>query len=157
MAEETKTGVNRNVILFFLFLLSYALLFAMGMAQSAIGAIVANIPVINLFFPITSFVSPMYYLLPIVGFFFTYFIIDWANNYFETKFVLSPFFLLLMIVLYLLALYIALFWMAAEVARLSGRQFPEVNFWPELRNSAFYLFMLSSILAWVSRKVVEKL
>ncbi len=156
MGEE-KGEINKSIILLFLFIISYAVVFAISLGRAAIAPAVAGIPVLNILLPLPAFESPMYFLLPAVGFFFIYFAIEWINSRFETKFASSPFFPLLLIIVSLLALYIAVFWLAAESARFSGQQFPQFDFWAELRGSAFYLFMLSGVLAWVSRKVIERL
>jgi hypothetical protein len=149
-------GVNKNVALFFFFIISYGIIFLLSLGRDAIGGAVAGIPVLNLLLPINTFDSPMYYLLPIVGFFFTYYIIDWANEYFETKFALSIWFPILTFVLSIFALYVSLFWLFSEVASFTGN--PVVfDLWRELRHSAFYFFLLASLLAWGSRKLIEKL
>jgi len=153
---EARTEINKSVALLFLFIISFAVLFALSLGRNAIAGMVGTIPFLNLFLPLPAFDSPMYYLLPIAGFFFTYYIIDWANKYFETMLALSPLFLLLIVILSLLAFYIALFWLAAETSRFAGRPV-EFDFWGELRQSAFYLFMLSCVLGWVSRKIIEKI
>ena len=157
MQEQEKLQINKNVALLFLFLIFMAVLFVLStIARGPVGNIFSGIPLLNLFFPLPGLDSPMFFLLPVVGFFLTYSIVDWINAFFETRFALSPWFLLLIFLLSLLALYIAIFWLAAETARFIGK-FPEFDFWAELRGSAFYLFLLGSMLGWLSRKIVEVL
>ncbi len=155
--DSKGSGLNKSVVLFVLFLFSYGVLFALSAVRDAVESAVGKIPVLNWFLPFPPFDSPMYFLLPVVGFFFIYFIVDWVNEYYETRFALSPWFLLLFVAVALVAFYISLFWLFAEYARYQGKAFPEFDFWGELKGSAYYLFVFAGVLGWVSKKIIEKI
>ena len=152
-------------IIFFVF--SYGILFAIGSASSQIQNAVANVPILNLILPLPVVydiptnpiwnVSMMYLLMPIVGFWLVFLSIDWIQEFVETKHAKTIVFPIIFTVFCLAALYVAVYWMAAENAVLSGRGTVSFDFWTELRVSAFYLFLVSGLLGWVSRIAVEKI
>ena len=161
--QEQSTGLDANkyVIGIFLFVLSYGALFALGSARNALRPVFANIPVLNVFFPFPEFSSLMYLLMPVAGFFFIFLLVDWLNQYFEKKPGFSPLLPVVFFVVALAAFYIALFWYIGNYAQLAGRALTieEANalFASRLKNSAYYLFVLSGLLGWVSRVALEKI
>ncbi len=159
--DSVVSGANRNVIAAFLFVLGYGLLFSLGMANKAIGEMVNEIPFANIFLPVPEFTSPMYFLLPVVGFFLMFFLIDWINDYFEKKPGFSVLLPVLFLALSMAAFYIAIFWYIGNYAQLAGRvmTLDEATrlFFMRWRTSAFYLFVLSGLLGWVSRVALEKI
>ncbi|MDP6671277.1 MAG: hypothetical protein QGI60_05710, partial [archaeon] len=92
---------NKYVIAVFLFVLSYGVLFAIASANKSIGPMVSDLPIVNLFLPLPELNSPMYLLMPVAGFFFIFFLVDWANKFFEKQ---PGFSVLLPILLFALAM-----------------------------------------------------
>jgi len=78
------------------FVLSYALLFALQALLSGFGILGSWSNNIT------------FYLYPIPGFFFAYLSIDWIAEFFETKIVKKPWFVIIFIILALLAWHVAL-------------------------------------------------
>ena len=84
------TNFKGRVAVAFLFVLSYVLLFFLSFATQ--GA--EKIP----FLPLPSWISPAYFVFPIAGFFFIYWLVPWASQYFSSglpKSVYFPAFLVL--------------------------------------------------------------
>lgn len=162
MGEESSgLDVNNYVIAAFFFVFSYGILFAFGVAHSAIGPIVSGIPVINIFLPLPELNSPMYLLMPVAGFFLMFFLIDWTNKFFNSRQGFSPLLPVLFFMLSLLAFYIAIFWYIGNYAQLSGSalKIEDANnlFATRLKESAYYIFVLSALLGWVSRFALDKI
>ncbi len=129
-------STNQLIIIAFLFVLSFGLLVAMNAAMNAAGSAISSMPILNLFMPILNLfftaqspvpldgspVSPMFFLMPIVSFFFIFFIVDWVNSYFKTRLALHPLFILLFFFLCFFAFYVALFWYNTNYADLAGQK-----------------------------------
>ncbi len=98
--------------------------------------------------------SPMFFLPPIVGFFFAYFLIDWIDEFFESRAAHAWYFPVLIIVLALAAEYIALFWYY-NWGRVIGQQGMEFDFINEFRASAFLPFVLACVLGWLSHLIID--
>lgn len=168
---KTKWNLNKKIIATVLFLFSYGLLLVASLSRDAIGKAVENIPFLNLLLPLPNILekefwySPANILLPVVGFFFIFLIIDWANDFLKMEIGFSPIFPAIFFILCLAALYIAMFFYLAEITRLTSQQIKFEDFlnnlnsgyWTELKNSAFYLFAIAGILGWLSRYIMEKI
>jgi len=167
--EEGKLSTNQYVIAAFICLVSYGIMFFLNAARNPLGQFVADankwelawiytwIP--NLLIVPSLLESPMFLVMPFVGFAAIFLLVDWANKNFETKFALSPLFLLLFFVLALVAYYVALYWYMSNFALLEGIPMgPElVDFWGRLHISAFLLFFWGGVFGWIARFAVEKI
>ncbi len=100
-------------------------------------------------------------LLPFVGFFFIYFLIDWINDFFETNFAKTIYFPLLFVVLSFMAFYLQLYWYYSNISALAAAQGQTVNagdlfeFWGALRADAFLTFIFAGLGGWISFKIME--
>jgi len=149
------------------FAISYGVLFFVGSARNQLASAVTGIPVLEWFLPIPMVwdnpvqpiwqTSMMHLLLPIVGFWMVFFLVDWIEKYYETRHAKSIVFPIVFFLFCMGALYIAIYWIALENSVLSGLTEVSFNFWAELQQSAFYLFMLAGLLGWLSRAVVERI
>ena len=79
-----------------------------------------DVPVIGWFLPFGPFSSVMYFFAPIAGFVLAFFLINWFNDYFETKQASSIWFLPLIIVVLLFGFYINLSWYYNEAAVMNS-------------------------------------
>jgi len=96
---------NKNIgKLIFLFLISYAILFILSIFNSISGFGGWNVT-LNL-----SKIDYFYVLAPVSGFFFMFLLVSWAEKYFETKFLRTPWFGALFFFLSVVAYYVSLFW-----------------------------------------------
>jgi hypothetical protein len=137
---------------------------------------------VNTFLPLAQWGnSPMFYLLPVPGFFLMYYLIDWMEDYFKFTENEKKYFPAVFWVLGVLAYFLVLIWYFHNMYQLSLSANPslseqEVNFWVYMfggtlkdgshwqgsginlwhyfRDSPFLVFMLGAFLAWVSRKFV---
>ncbi len=162
---QKKSGgmsLNKKIIFFILFLFSYGLIAVISVSRDAIGKAVEQIPILNLLLPLPNLLakefwySPTNILYPIIGFFFIFFLIDWINEFSETKIANSPIFPIAYFALSILALYIALFFSFAETTRLSGQEI-KFDFWNEWKDSAFHLFTIGGIMGWAVKQIIEKI
>ncbi len=109
-----------------------------------------------------SMLDYTFFLMPFVGFFFIYFLIDWINDYFKSDFGYSVFFPLLFVVLSFMAFYVQLYWYFSNLASLAASQGRIINpgdlfdFWSVLRNDAFLVFIFSGLTGWISYKVMQR-
>ncbi len=158
---NSSLDANKYVIAAFLFFLSWGVLFALGSANQALSQAFSGTPILNIFLPIPQFHSPMYLLMPVVGFFFMFFLVDWVNRFFKSRHGFSPLLPLLFFALAFIAFYIALFWYIGNYTLLAGRTLTldEASrmFVGRFKASAYYLFVLSGLLGWVSRFALEKI
>jgi len=108
-----------------------------------------------------SMLDYTFYLMPFIGFFFIYFLIDWVNDYFKTSSASSVYFPLVFVVLSFLAFYVQLYWYYSNIASLAAAQGQIVNaadlfdFWAALRDSAFLVFIFSGLAGWISYKIMQ--
>lgn len=79
-----------------------------------------NIPLLGLFLPFTPWVSLLYWFAPVAGFVFSFFVIRWWNEYFETKEATTFIFPLIMILILLIGFMINLTWYYGEFAANSS-------------------------------------
>jgi len=113
------------------FVISYLILWFIGgaclnpingsacLAQDALlGA--RSVPVLGLLFPFDAWVSLMYFVLPIIGYFFAIFIISWWNKEFETKEASTVAFPIILIVLVLAAFMMNLAFYNGEAASMNS-------------------------------------
>lgn len=142
-----------------LFLVTYLILFFLPSVTKAIGA---DFALHEWGFTLNpSMLDYTFYLMPLIGFFFIYFLIDWANDYFKTGFASSVYFPLLFVVLSFIAFYVQLFWYYSNISSLASAQGQTVNttdlfeFWSVLRDSAFLVFVFSGLGGWVSNKLMK--
>jgi signal transduction histidine kinase len=128
-----------------------------------------------------SMLDYTFYLMPFVGFFFIYLLIDWINDFFQTKFASTVFFPLLFVVLSFVAFYVQLYWYYSNIVALAkaagqnlvlnlsldsgcqpvislvnGVRTYNVCFWNTLREDAFLVFVFAGLLGWASYKIMEK-
>ena len=91
-----------------------------------------DVPVIGWFLPFGPFNSVMYFFAPIAGFVLAFFLINWFNEYFETKQGSSIWFLPLIIVVLLFGFYINLSWYYNEAAVMNSNSQVKVGLSPFL-------------------------
>ncbi len=107
-----------KIKLVFLFVLTYLFLFFLPAITQAINP---SIALHDWGFTLNpSMLDYTFFLMPFVGFFFIYFLIDWANDYFKTNFGLTVYFPLLFVVLSFLAFYIQLVWYYSNITALAA-------------------------------------
>ena len=111
---------NKYVIAAFLFVISYFFLYVVGSAHSSLTKAVAEIPVLNIFFPWAEFESYMFFIMPFAGFVFMFFLVDWLNGFLKKKDGSSPVVPFVFFVLAILAFYVAIFWYAGNYADLQS-------------------------------------
>lgn len=176
---------NKLLVLAFLFVISYAFLYIVSTFSEPISSFITavdtwveKIPIINSIMflvksilPLPAFSSPMFYLLPVVGFFTIYLLVDWINEQFKTKVASSVWLPLLFFVLCIVAFYIASYWYYCNAYSMSssppaacsadGSKFTSemlsTNFSKLFRESAFDLFMWAGILGWLARFAIKEL
>ena len=155
MAKKTeKTRINPLILAALLFIIFYWIMYMLSALMKDSKAF-DNIPILNLILPFPSWISPTYYILPAIGFFFIYMIVDWVNDYFKTGQALSPVFPVLFFVIALFAHYIAVSWFSSYIESVTGQN-PNFDIWSMLKSSAYYLFVIGGIFGWISRYIVEK-
>ena len=181
----------------FLFVVSYVLIYALmavsNPAYSLLNSWLEGLNfVIPIFWPFQALLdmilplwqwdkSPMFYLVPIPGFFLMYYLIDWMENYFKFSEREKKYFPLVFWLLVISSYFVVLMWYFHNMYQLSlaanpalveqevsfwtymfggllkdgsywgGSQF---NFWYYFKTSAFLVFSLAAFLGWVSRKFV---
>ena len=112
MSEKKLEGKQFLAIVIIWFALSYFIMWAIGGAclnpingsaclTSNSFDVLRNVPIIGLFLPYDGWNSIMYFLAPIAGFVIAFVMINWWNNYFETKEAAGIAFLAIMVVLLL--------------------------------------------------------
>ena len=155
MALASKFSTNKLIVSAFLCGMAYALLFGIHAARG----VFAGIPVIELILVMPSFESPMYFVMPLFGFFSIFLLVDWINDSFKTKMGFHPVFPLAFFLLSLGAFYVSLYWYIANFASLQGIEMSLdlVDFWGRLQTSSFMLFAWAGVFGWVARFVVEKI
>jgi hypothetical protein len=160
-----------SIKLIFLFILTYIILYFLPAIVKPIEPFFDFIS-FNLmnFFPThewgftlnPSMLDYTFFLMPFVGFFFIYFLIDWINDYFESSFAHSVYFPLLFVVLSFIAFYIQLYWYYSNLASLAAAQGQTIavneffEYWGVLRDSAFLVFIFSGLAGWISYKIMQK-
>jgi hypothetical protein len=101
----------------------------------------------------------MYFLLPITGFFLMYYTIPFLNNFFGDNTATKWFFPIIFFIVSLIAFFTALYFYFANIVSLSNANVNPVelfDFWQQLFDSAFFVFVLSAILGWISFMIIHK-
>lgn len=169
--DEDKLSANQYVIVAFLCGLSYGVLLALDAGRTSINAFIAPLREIPLswiyawpfeLLSVPGFRSPMFWVMPLFGFFLLFFAMGWVKKNIETKYsvnIVYPIMLLFFVFLSLMAFYLAVYWYVANFAAMQGVEMtPElVDFWGKLHGNAYLLFFWGGIFGWISRFVVEKL
>ncbi|MFH1695518.1 MAG: hypothetical protein ABH850_03790 [Candidatus Micrarchaeota archaeon] len=161
-----------TVKLIFLFALTYIILYFLPAIVKPIESFFDFFPYFNpiKFFPThdwgftlnPSMLDYTFFLMPLIGFFFIYLLIDWINDYFETDFAKTIYFPLLFVVLSFIAFYVQLYWYYSNLASLAAAQGQIVSatdffeFWGVLRDSAFLVFIFSGLAGWISYRIMQK-
>lgn len=111
--------------------------------------------------------DPMFWIMPIAGFFLVYLVIDYIDNMFDINFSHTIFFPLAFFALCLISFYIVLVWHLGNGLVLQGAPlstlFDELNkdwfkrYFEYLRDSAFIIFALSGVFGWLSHVIMEKI
>ena len=155
MTQKAVFGANKMILGGFLFALSYFVVYALSLGRDWLSKtpVLGDLQVLTL----PDYSSPMFYILPAAGFLIIFFLVDWANEYFETKQALSPLFPVLFFVFSLAAFYVALFWYYANFAMLSGQKEVQFDYWAQLKQNAFLLFVWGGIFGWATRLALEKI
>ncbi|MFA4907052.1 MAG: hypothetical protein WC602_02145 [archaeon] len=139
LSRNKKGALSHYLKIFVLFMVSYNVLYLVS--QTGL---------------IYRFDSPMLFVFPIIGFFFTYLITEFASNYFESNLKTNVYFPLLFLILCFVAYWLQLYVYIGNMSFLSGGQLIPFDFFSELRNSPFLVFVLAGLLGWVSAFAVEK-
>ncbi len=171
MASENSGFDSKWILLLFLFIISYAVIFALAALSRALVSPLQG-TVLEFLIPVmkwADWVSPMYFLLPAVGFFFVFLSVEWAKDYFKSSFPESAWFPALFTVFFIAAFWIAMFFFYLPNL-LQGSPanicFPScfgesggsnIDYWHELKHSAFWLFYLGGMLGWLSHRLQKKL
>jgi len=165
--EAKQLSSSSIVISAFICLLSYFALYAMYLARASIGSTIGYFQTLIgvkldflLILTIPSLIeSPMFLAMPAITFFLMFFLIDWANDYFETRQALHPLFPVLFLLLSVAAYFVALYWYLKNAYDLQGTEFAfdQMDLWGHLGNSAFMLFIWGGIFGWIARYAVEKI
>ncbi len=154
MAQKKDFPANKLIIAVFLFAFSYVVIWALSAARSAIDSSpLGLLQVLSL----PPFESPMYYIMPAASLFLVFFLVDWANDYFETKQAMHPLFPVLFFALSLVAFFLAEFWYVSNFVKLSGQTEVVFDYWGLLKQNAFMLFMWGGVFGWATRFAVEKI
>lgn len=100
----------------FIFIVSYIFLFLLSQLTDITGFTKwhASFDVFRLDY--------LFAFMPVAGFFFMFFLIDWIESFFETKFTRTPWFGVFILVLGLIAFYIASFWFFCNVFSFSANE-----------------------------------
>jgi len=169
--EKEEHSKNKWIVAVPLFVISYLIVYALSLLSRLLvdplqGTVLEQvIPALKW----AEWVSPMYFLMPIVGFFFVYFAVEWAKEHFESGIPESIIFPPLFTVFFIAAFWIAVFFFHLPNA-LAGYPvnicFPScfgatgganLDYWHELKHSAFWLFYLAGLLGWASYGLKKKL
>ncbi|MDO8634378.1 MAG: hypothetical protein Q7K34_03760 [archaeon] len=100
----------------FVFIVSYVFLFVLSSVNSWTGFTKwhATLDIFRLDY--------LFALMPVAGFFFMFFLIDWIEAFFETRFTRTPWFAVFVLVMGVVAFYIASFWFFCNVFGFSTNE-----------------------------------
>ena len=119
MEKQNELITSRNLKLLVIFIISYLALFLLANWQT-IGNTTDITGLKNWnFSPNILTWDYSLFLLPIAGFFLMYLLINWVEDYFETKFTRSIGFPVLILVLSFAAFFIAVFWLNCNLVSLA--------------------------------------
>ena len=140
--KENKNNL-KTVKLIFFFLLSYAIMYFLGIVTDLM-----NWPEFN---PLQT--DYMIFLLPIAGFFFSYILIDWFDSFFEKKLGSSLWYPVILTVTGIIAYYISLWFYFQNNADLGGSGV--FDFGKIFIESHYIYFLIAALLAWASKKIID--
>lgn len=130
--KELFAGKQFWIILVAWFVFAYAVLWFIGggctdilsggtcISATAVQGLAA-IPIVNLLLPFNQWFSMMYWFAPIAGFVFAYFAIRWYTEYYDSKFAVGPWVVVLILLALFVGYYINLSWYYGESAKLNSR------------------------------------
>jgi hypothetical protein len=192
--EEKKTKGRKNIYIGISFVICYLFMYALVLVSQPLYEVLSKaVEALNLMIPIFSFLqffvdillplaaweSPMFFLLPLTGFFFMYLLTDWAYDYFELEKVGPKWFTFVFWVTAVLSYLVVLLWYYTNAFSLAiegnpqlkqagvtffvylfGGQLPDgspfggigFNFWEYWKSSAFLVFCLGAYLGWLSQR-----
>ncbi len=116
--------------------------------------------------------NPMFWLMPFVGFFFVFVLMDYIDGYAKENFSKNLIFLPVFVVACYVSYAVVIYFYMGNSAQLNGQQLAVdfignaiqpraglaiVNFWERLLSSAFLLFIFSGIFGWVSKIAMERI
>ena len=169
-----------SIKLIFLFALTYFILFFLPALTNFISP---EIALHEWGFTLNpSMLDYTFFLMPFIGFFFIYFLVDWANEFFESNSASTVYFPLLFVVFSFLAFFVQLivyygnivalgvaqgnpnlildvslgFACQSAVLPVGELQVYTVCFWNTLRADTFLVFVFSGLAGWISNKVMKK-
>jgi len=114
-----------------------------------------------------------FFLIPIPGFFFLYFLIDWIDKFFETESGHTPVLPLIFVILSFIAFYAQLYFYWGNFASLQGGSTKVIiwlfsqptatecagniclDYFNYLVSSAFLVFVFAGIFGWLSHMIAE--
>ncbi len=111
----SSKGIWQKIL--FIFLLSYVILYLLSAFNDLTGFSGWGLT-LDIFR-----IDYLYYLMPIPGFFIIFFLIDWIEDFFQTKFTRTPWFPVSFFVLGLIAFYIAIFWYFCNLLSINDASF----------------------------------
>lgn len=138
---------DRILKLIFLFILTYVLLYFAGS--------MTDLHYWGFSLDFSKF-DYMFYLVPVVGFFSMYLLIEWADNYYQTKLSQNILFPVLFFVISIVAYYVVLYWYFQNFAQLQGRSEVTFDFVYLLLDSAYIYFVLAALAGWASRFILDR-
>lgn len=141
--------LSDNIKILILFVISYAILYFAQQAEL-----------------IAKYIAPSFYLMPIVGFFFAYMVMEWIDKINQSTIGHTIYTPIIFIALSYLGFFVAagIYYMniyAINNLPISfmeywlGPKGVEFNLFKVMANSFFFVFMLSAILGWVSKIIVN--
>ena len=138
---------NRRLKVLFLFVCTYALLYALGSLT----------PLQDWDFRGSPFQADwLSFLLPIPAFFLMYLLVEWLDKYFKSDVGHSVWVPALLFGLGLLAWYVVLFWYNKNVYELAGQATVQFDYFGKLFDSHYPEFLLAAFGGWVTRAVVDR-
>jgi hypothetical protein len=176
MVQEEVKKNRRTSAMVLLFLVSYAVLYAL----TFFSKFLSEIPVLNALIPTAPWDTATFFMLPVVGFFGIYYLIEWGGNFFKTTFFAKVFFPITFLFSSLLSVFISILFLFMPASIATGRKIILCafdcttlqqsyivsgqagsiiffEFWPMFVQSSFIYFMYAGLLGWVSYKIIKKL
>lgn len=159
--------VNRKIIIATGIIIIFAILWFLGgactglieegycMAKGLTNA-VKEIPIINMILPLHTWNSSMYWMYPIAGIVFMWYMIDWYNKYFKTEIAKKPIFLIGFLILGFMAIYFATYIYYWNIYALQGIAEVTFDYWAEVRESAFTQFIIAAGMTWILKWLISE-
>lgn len=152
--------IQKRLALIVMFVVSYLFLMALSQLFNLINLQTAltPLPLMDpLFFTKLFMVDWMLYVMPLIGFFFIYLLMDETDHYLQASFMHSIGAPILFVIFCFIAFYLAAFMNFANFAALSGQPTVNFDFWGLWKSNGFYYFMLAGILGWASHLIMHRL